>query len=91
MDGHAQGGDPLARGNVGIHIVVAPLPLQRVIVGPSQSQDKNVAIARKIVGDKIAVTNPRPLLSAESGCRCFDRIQSERGGVGLCMQRKPVC
>ena len=34
----------------------APLPLERVIVGPSRSQDRNVEIARKIVGSKIPVS-----------------------------------
>ena len=34
----------------------APLPLQRVIVGPSRSQDANATFARKIVGGKIPVS-----------------------------------
>ena len=34
----------------------APLPLQRVIVGPSRSQDANATFAQKIVGGKIPVS-----------------------------------
>jgi hypothetical protein len=34
----------------------ASLPLRRVIVGPSRKQDENVAIAVKIVGNKIPVS-----------------------------------
>ncbi|HEY6339179.1 MAG TPA: DUF2971 domain-containing protein [Candidatus Sulfotelmatobacter sp.] len=34
----------------------APLPLQRVIVGPSRSQDVNAAFARKIVGRNVPVS-----------------------------------
>jgi len=34
----------------------APLPLQRVIVGPSRSQDANATFAQKVVGGKIPVS-----------------------------------
>ena len=34
----------------------APLPVQRVIVGPSPSQDVNAAFAQKIVGRKVPVS-----------------------------------
>jgi hypothetical protein len=34
----------------------APLPLKRVIVGPSRSQDANAAFAQKIVGAKVSVS-----------------------------------
>jgi len=34
----------------------APLPVQRVIVGPSRSQDVNAAFAQKIVGRKVPVS-----------------------------------
>jgi hypothetical protein len=39
----------------------AALPIRRVIVGPSRSQDQNVAIARDIVGDGIPVTKSATL------------------------------
>jgi hypothetical protein len=34
----------------------AGLPIKRVIVGPSRSQDNNVALAQKIVGKKVPVS-----------------------------------
>jgi hypothetical protein len=34
----------------------ASLPIQRVIVGPSRSQDQNVGVAREIVGTEVLVT-----------------------------------
>jgi hypothetical protein len=34
----------------------APLPVQRVIVGPSRSQDVNAAFAQKIVGRNVPVS-----------------------------------